>query len=78
METQRQNQLSRKHLLTMEALAVEAAMKKARVEFENALNLTIEKSKANFAHEKQMVEQNRRTALLTTLLASNKMPNEIN
>jgi hypothetical protein len=77
METKRQNRLARKHLLTMETLAAEAAMKKARVEFENSLNLTIEKSRANFAHEKQMAEQNRRTALLTTLLASNKTPDEI-
>jgi hypothetical protein len=77
MESQKQARYVRKHQLAMEAIAAEQAMKKARVEFENALELTIKKSESDFQHQKDMAEANRRTALLTTLLASNKTPEEI-
>jgi hypothetical protein len=46
MESQKQARYVRKHQLAMEAIAAEQAMKKARVEFENALELTIKKSES--------------------------------
>jgi hypothetical protein len=76
-EAERQKRLERKHQLLMETISTENVRKKARADYDHALQLAFETHKASFAHEKLMVEAASKTALLQTLFASNKTTYEI-